>query len=331
MTQPTAGDWWRLARLHLADDLISEEQAQKLQDLTDQLPGDLEYAIDLPLGDEFDEPAPPRLELTVSSPQQAGALPDLLGHPHGALLREWVDGKIPTRAISAFSYSLPLVSSLETAMQTAVPSIQLERSAPPRWSMDTFLPLFHQREFTEQQKFFLLRLGHQLPPTDRPFYITSLGEEGLRFRTFDWSAHGVLSFLEGFSLTQLTGDVSSFSPLWADAEQRMLTLDFGADDLLPRLQMECSFSRQPGCEPRWRELMEELAERELAAPEGADAVLAWPGTEDASTAGDRWPGHAEDDGALERKLDRIQWWLSTQTAPEARALLTIRRKDARRP
>ena len=330
-TKPTAGDWWRLARPCLAEDLLPDDQAQKLQDLTDQLPGSLECALDLPLGDEFDEPAPARLELRVSSPQWAGALPDLLPNPQSALLRGWVDGKIPVRAISAFSYSLPLVADLETAMQSAVPSIELERAAPPQWSMDSFLPLFHQREFTEQQKFFLMQLVQQLPPTEKPFHITSLGEQGLRLRTFDWPARGVLPFLEAVSLEELTSDVSSLVPLWADTEQRVLALEFINDGLLPRLQMECSFTRRPDGEPRWRELMDELVERDLAAPEAAEAVLDWPGTNTPSALGDRWPGPADEAGALGREIDRIQWRLSSQAAPEARAILSIRRQEGSPP
>ena len=316
MTKPTVGDSWRLARRHLSEDLLSEDQAQHLQDLSDQLPGDLHCALDVSLADEFDEPAPPRLELSVSSPQQADDLPELLGHPYGAILREWIDGKIPTRAISGFSYSLPLVSDLETALKDVVPSVQLERTAPPQWSMDSFLPLFHRRQFTEQQKFFLLRLGHQLPPTGRPFHITSLGDEGLRFRTFDWSAQRVLPFLHGFSLAQLASDVSSLLPLWAAAEQRMVTFDFGDEDFLPRLRLECSFEQRKGDEPRWQELLEDLAEREMATPEAADAVLEWAG---------------QSEGDLERRLELMQWQVSSEAPPEARALLAIRRSEAGAP
>ncbi|MEM6453515.1 MAG: hypothetical protein AAF772_00335 [Acidobacteriota bacterium] len=273
----------------------------------------MDSALELPLADEFDQPGPPRLEITAFAPAQAAALPDLLGEPHGPLLREWVEGRLPMRAVSAFSYSLPLVSNLESALHDAVPSIHLERSAPPQWTMDSFLPLFQQRTFTERQKFFLMRLGHQLPSSTHPFYVTSLGEEGLRFRTVGWSRKGLLGFLQGFSLSQLADDISSLLPLWASGAQRMVTLDFGAEDFLPRLQMACAFDRQPASEPGWQALGEELIERELAAPEAVEAMLDWP----------RAP---EGEDARAREIDRVQWRLSTETAPESWTVLSIRRQ-----
>jgi hypothetical protein len=79
------------------------------------------------------------------------------------------------------------------------------------------------------------------------------------------------------------------------ADGLTLCLDV-ADEVAPRLGMECHLSHQPPVEPRWKTLLDELVARGWCTPAKRDAILGWPGRVTPADGMGVWPArlvHAE--------------------------------------
>ena len=68
----------------------------------------------------------------------------------------------------------------------------------------------------------------------------------------------------------------------------VVCLDILGDQIV-RVGVECFFAEKRGLDPRWRPLLQRLADLGLSSADKADALLRWPGTFTPLDCPGRWP------------------------------------------
>lgn len=309
---PSCDDWLAVLRPHLREPLFHPEGVERLRRLARRLPGDGLMVLETRLASG---PGPIDLSLRIENPGQALPLAEIVSPPHlQRFLQDWAE---PVQSVW-LEFDLdrePLEAPAPVVCAKLLPQVDTG------WLAGSLFPALHGRPLTPDQS-RLVRLCHESIPGPAyllyAFSLLSRGTDALRMEIFGLDPPGIAAYLDRVAPEALPW-VEGTASLFEGVERIHLSLDLGTE-ILPRIGVEGSFSRQPRREPRWRELFDRLVERGLCRPDERDAALAWPGSDTFWTAPESWPVAAAG-GFCFRKLSHIKVICRPDRGPEAKIYL----------
>lgn len=305
-------DWLSVLQPHLREPLFHPGGVERLRALARRLPGDTLAAIEIRLASEA---GPIDLSLRLEDSGQALRLAKLVSPPHvRRFLSQWAE------PVHSVWLEFDLDREPPGAPAPVVCAKLLPR-AETGWLTGSLFPALHGKPLTPDQR-RLLELCHESIPEPAyllyAFSLLSRGTDILRMEIFGLDPTGIAAYLGRVAPSALPW-VERAADLFTGVERIHLSLDLGTE-ILPRIGLEGSFSRQPRREPRWRELFDRLVERGLCRSEERDAALAWPGSDTFWTAPESWPVAAAG-GFCFRKLSHIKVICRPDREPEAKVYL----------
>lgn len=322
----TCGDWFPVLEPSLAAPLFSSQVVERLKTVALRLPGEGLTVLEIRLAPAD---APVDLSIRVKDPSAAQRI---AGLPLAAHLREllslWSDATGPLAPVRSLWLELDLDRQLSWEL-SPIPCAELPQSVEPDWLTITLLPALRGKPLAEGQRGVIRRCLEAIPAPGYVLYVFSLlprGRDAVRLEVFGLDLPVLLEYLDGVA-PRSAREARGIAPLFEGTERLHLSLDLGSE-VLPRIGIEGSFPRQPGREPRWKELFSRLESRGLCSPAKRDAALAWPGYDTFWTAPAAWPvAAAGARGYCLRRLSHIKVACEPDRIPEAKAYLAFELLD----
>ncbi len=257
------------------------------------------------------------------------------------LLLEWSQRRAELAPVSSIWLELDLPGDPVERRAEPLPEplvcAKLHGGPKVEWVVDVLLPRLHGRPLSPAQRRTLRRCLAEIQPPGRLLYVFSLLPRpggAVRVELLGLDPPAMAGYLERIGPPGAARRVADLGRLISDGERYHLSFDI-AEEIAPRIGVECSFERLPHREPRWRQLFDRLVASGLCAPAKRDAVLAWPGVDSLRTAAARWPEHAVGlGGHCVRCLSHVKLVSLPDRPPEAKAYLLfqhLRRSPAGDP
>ena len=191
------------------------------------------------------------------------------------------------------------------------------------WLIGSLFPALQGKPVPAERQRLVRRCHEAIPKPAHLLYAFSLlarGSDALRLEIFGLEPAGIVSYLKDVAPGAVPW-VQDAAGLFEGVERIHLSLDLG-EEVLPRIGIEGSFSRLPGREPRWGELVVRLVSRGRCRRDQRDAAVAWQGSETFWTAPAAWPVEAVGArGFCFRKLSHVKVVCRPGREPEAKVYL----------
>jgi hypothetical protein len=315
----TAADWLAVLEPKLTEPLFDPETVGRLHRLAKTLPGECQATLEVRLAPGA---APIDLSLRLRAPEQASAMAARL--PSSSIrkfLSRWSEVGGPLAPVR----SVWLEFDLDQEAPSPVVCAKLPADADSGWLIGTLLPALQGDSLSAGQSDLILACLGALPDSARLLYVFSLrarGTEAVRLEIFGMEPSLMLAYLQSVA-SGMVPAVTDITPLFEGVERLHLSLDV-AEEVLPRIGIEGSFPRQPGREPRWKELFGRLELHGLCSSGKREAALAWPGYDSFWTAPEQWPiAGIEPEGFCVRALSHVKVVCRPDCEPEAKAYLVF--------
>jgi hypothetical protein len=202
---------------------------------------------------------------------------------------------------------------------------KLPGDADPNWLLGTLLPALLGSSLPTRRRNRIRSCLDALPSSARLLYVFSLrarGSDAVRLEISGMEMPQMLDYLREVA-PERSPETTRGTSLLEGAERLHLSFDV-AEEVLPRIGLAGSFSRQPSREPLWKELFTRWVEEGLCSPEKRDATLAWPGYDSFWTAPERWPvAEIGPRGVCVRALSHLKIVCCPDRGPEAKAYLVF--------
>lgn len=324
----TCADWLGVLRPHLSGSLFGPHDLARFRSLWRLFPSESLVALELRLGEEG---RAPRVDCAVrlGSPDEVrpGAL-RLLPHRQRGFLRRW--GRDVRLGFPAPIPATWLELDLDVASgswRRPLLCAGLDSGVEAEWLTEVLLPALCGRHSSPRQARLVRRVVGALPAGARVLYAFSLQprhETAVRLEVFGLAPGDMVPCLRAMGSPAAAAAVVPLLPLVEGADRHHLALDL-AEEVLPRVGLECGWKRHPGREPCWRRALDGLVGAGLATPSKREAILAWPGYDTLWSAPCRWPeGAIGRGGYLVRCLSHLKLVASADQEPEAKAYLLFR-------
>ncbi len=291
---------------------------ESLRRLAARLPGGLMTVLEVRLGpDPASTPAGVDLSLRLAEPRQA---PDLAGIFPSAerVLSLWAAQESPLAPVRSLWLEFDHDRTPDPIL-----CAKLAPGASLPWLTGTLFPALHGAPLPESQEALVRRCVEAIPPPAYLLYAFSLRPRGgdvrnaVRLEIFGLDPAGILAYLERVAPDAVPW-IAEPASRFEGVERIHLSLDI-AEEILPRIGIEGSFSRLPSREPGWRTLLDRLCR-----PEERDAALAWPGSDTFWTAPSSWPASptgGSPGGRCVRMLSHVKAVCRPGRAPETKLYL----------
>jgi hypothetical protein len=331
-TEVSCADWLPVLSPHLSECLVGASSVERLGELWLHFPGDALVAIETRLGEgarQVDS------SLRLASPDQARAVTGrVLLEDHGSFFGRWGrDSQLgypePVSAVW-LEFDLDGESGIS---KSPLLCARLERQTSPDWLVGVLFPALLGRPLRFPQAEIVRRAVSALPSRAEVLYAFGLQprlDSAVRIELYGLEPADMVRYLEDLASPGLAAQVARLSPLVQDADRYHLSLDL-ADDILPRIGVECGWRRLPHRDPRWRRFLDRLVAAGLVTFEKRDAVLAWPGYDTLWSAPSSWPRAVLGRGGyLVRSLSHFKLVSLPEGEPEAKAYLLFQHLIRRR-
>jgi len=310
-----------LVRPHLAEVLVGRVAFDRLLALARHLPAHGLGVIETRLASRGTGSADFALRLTA--PDQAADLAPRLPTSHLGtfLLSGWQDLGHPLPVASVW-----LEFDLDRAprgLPEPVTCARLHGSWDAEWLVGKLLPALHGRPLKASQKRWLRRSLAELPAAASVLYAFSLAARpgnAVRLEVCGLEPAAMVAYLDRWA-PAAGRQIAEIAPHVEGCDRYHLSFDV-ADDVSPRLGVECGFARLPHREPGWRQLLDRMVASGLCDAAKRDAALAWPGSDSLWTTAARWPPEATSlGGHCVRCLSHVKLVSTPERPPEAKAYL----------
>ncbi len=321
----TAADWLAVLEPRLTDPLFDLEAVRRLLRFARGLPGDCQGTLEVRLAPRA---AAVDLSLRLLTAAQVHAFPAQLTLSRtGEFLSRWSEPGGTLAPVRSVWLEFDLHRTEGEKAPEPVVCAKLPTDAGRGWLLDTLLPALQGDPLPGRQRALILACLDALPDPACLLYVFSLrarGNDAVRLEIFGLAPDQIVDYLRTVA-PRAVAAAAAIAPLFEGVEQLHLSIDVAdTAEVLPRIGIEGSFLRQPGREPRWRELFGRLVSRELCSPEKRDAALGWPGYDTFWTAPEHWPIAALGPGGVcIRSLSHVKVVCQPDVAPEAKAYLVF--------
>lgn len=313
--------WIPVIRPHLAESLVDHLALQRLRPIARGFPGDVLAVLEVSLNAGT---AVADFSVRLTTPSQARSLAEenLLPHQRG-FLRRW-SRQSPDFADVA-SVWLEFDLGREPQGQPApIVCVRLRQGFDYGWLANELFPALQGRPLSPSQDHLIRNCLAELPAGLTVLYAFSLRPrpgDAVRLELYGKDLTVMLEYLASVGPPGSVQRVKDLIHLVEDGDRFHLSFDL-AEEVAPRIGIECGFERQPQREPRWAELFDRLVANGLCASEKRDAVLRWPGYDTLWTAADRWPQEATGDYCV-RGLSHVKLTSEPVRGVEAKAYLVL--------
>lgn len=319
----SVADWLPVLSPHLSESLVDPEALQRLRELWCRSWGDPLVAIEVRLGE-----GARRVDsaLRIASPGDARRVaPEGLPRHQRRFLARWGRdaGLGYPEPVSAVWLEFDLDGEPGSHRSPLV-CARLEGPTRADWLVDVLFPALCGSSLGSRQTGAIRRALAALPRGAHLLYAFSLHprqERTVRIEAFGRELTNLLSCLGTGASPAVAALVAPLAPLLEGADRYHLSLDI-AEEVLPRVGIECGWRRLPHREPGWRRTLDRLVAAGLATADKRDALLAWPGYDTLWSVPSLWPAAAlAGGGYLVRSLSHLKLVSTPGREPEAKAYL----------
>jgi SAM-dependent methyltransferase len=288
-------DYVRIVRPYLADTLIPSTRLASLEGVAGILPPCPLAGFECRLGT-----GDRRVDLQVQLPRHA--LPDELpaaGDDGWAFVRqlhdEWLaaDSGV-ARSVTALGLEFDVEAQVHGG-RVQVPALFVALDQATVVDANRLMSMAHRMLNRAPSPTLAARLSTCIDALPAGAAIRFLGtmlsrpSGALRINVCDLPASHIAEYLRAVGWECPVRPLTSLlSTLNGHADTLVLCLDL-ADDILPRIGIECVLDGQPSEEPRWGALLDQLVQHGLATPADRQALLQWPGYTRKPTETEYWP------------------------------------------
>lgn len=318
----TCAYWLSVLEPRLIQPLFDSLALGRLRALAAVLPGERQGTLEVRLapGD-----APVDLSLRLRTASQARGMMEWLPPSHVKdFLSRWSDGEGPLAPVRSVWLEFDLDQEPPDAPFPVV-CAKLPGDANPDGLLGNLLPALLGGSLPARQCHRIRSCLDALPSSARLLYVFSLrarGSDAVRLEISGMETPRILDYLREIAPERVP-EAARAGSLLEGAKRLHLSFDV-MEEILPRIGIAGSFSRQPPRETRWEELFSPLIQEGLCSPDKRDAVLAWPGYDSFWTAPERWPvAEIGPRGFCVRALSHLKIVCYPDREPEAKAYLVF--------
>lgn len=167
-------------------------------------------------------------------------------------------------------------------------------SHPQRWITQNALKLLIDRDISPQVESQLFKCIDLLPSEAFVFQIgvmLSRKSDLIRICLRNITPQEILEYLRKIDWKGSFEQLELLLNQISDLTQRIdLDIDVG-ENVKSKIGLECYLNRQPKFEPRWKNFLDYLVEKQLCLSEKRDSLLAYPGYIRQKDYRDLWPGN----------------------------------------
>lgn len=318
----TCAHWLSVLEPQLVPPLFNSEAVGHFRALSRVLPGECQSVLEVRLAPGG---APIDLSLRLLTASQARGMAERLPPSPGKnFLLLWSEPEGPLDSVPSVWLEFDLDRGLPDFLDPVV-CAKLPGRIDPHWLFGALLPALLESSPPARQRDQILSCLRALPPSASLLYLFNLrarGSDAVRLEIFGMGTPQILDYLRRVAPERVPETFKAVS-LLEGADRLHLSFDV-TDEVLPRIGIEGSFSRQPPREPRWKNLFSKLVAGGLCSPGKRDAALAWPGYDSFWTAPNRWPvAETGTRGFCIRALSHLKVVCLPGQEPEAKAYLTF--------
>jgi hypothetical protein len=313
----TSADWLEVLAPRLTEPLFDPQAVERLYRLARTLPGECQGTLETRLAPGAQTVD---LSLRLRMAQDARGVGVALPSSTRDFLAGWAEPEGPLAPVR----SVWLEFDLDRDEPEPVVCAKLPRVQDPGWLTGPLLRALQGHPIPGGQLDLILACLQALPETATLLYVFNLqarGSDAVRLEIFGLESAGLLGYLR-IVAPKVVSTVEPIVSLFEGVERLHLSFDV-VDEILPRIGIEGSFSRQPSREPRWNAFLERLVAGDLCSPAKRDALLAWPGYDTFWTAPLHWPAELGPRGACIRLVSHLKVVCRPDRDPEAKAYLVF--------